>query len=443
MGIIGVIFVFGLLLALTGGSILFVLSHRYELGSGELGVPPFRWVSKLASGVARVGRRLSLGLIPPSERLLNLSHGHLVSQYMMSIVRLGVADALEKEARSAAAVAEELGLHPASVAHMLRVLAAHGCFEIMSGTEHMVRHNATSLLLRSDHPQSLRPMILVLADAHTERAGTDMMAQQGGAAFVHTHKGRTFSESSFKLPGQPEGVVRSGEGMLRAAESSLFRLSQGGLLVDYEWQSHKRVIDISAQKGRFLSAILKAHRSLVGVVWDHPDAGRATKSWWRQFADVASARVTFLTGGDFEDLPQLRGGDALLLGFVLSIHEDKEAIALLKTLRRHVGASDVKLLIADLVVDTSLLAPTVSVLDAHLRSLGALRHRSESAWKALLLAGGFATEETTPCRGYGSIIQARPVEGVDLDEVGPPTSAGGGEKRDDEAPKPLLTPSAP
>jgi hypothetical protein len=75
------------------------------------------------------------------------------------IADLGVADALDETPRSAADLAAETGAHPQALARTLRLLSAYGVFATRAG---MVSHTASSRLLRSDHPQSMRPFARML-----------------------------------------------------------------------------------------------------------------------------------------------------------------------------------------------------------------------------------------------------------------------------------------
>ena len=441
------ILLLSLIVALLTGAlaVLVFLGLRYSQRTGEVGVPPFRRVIRLAQRVRALLKGAEVSLTPPSQRLLNLAHGHLVSQYMITLVRQGVAETFEREARPAAAVAEELELDPTTLAHMLRVLAAHGCFEIVEGTENMVRHNAVSALLRADHPQSIRPIVMVLAETYASTALMPQMSASGEPTFVQASGGVSFAEAVFEAlePNKQEG--QSGEVMLRAAESTLFRLSEGGLLADYPWTDHKRIVDVSASHGRFLSALLSVHKTMVGVVWDAPESAEVTQAWWSRFREVAEERVRFSVGEDLEKLPQLRAGDALLAAFVLNTLDDEGALAFLQGLRRQIGALEVPLLIADVVLRERELEPTLLVMDAQARVMGRRHPRTRAGWNALLLAGGFSIAEVTPCRGYASLIEARPAQAVEFDRVGSSRSPKDVEPdaaQTKEESKPLLTPNA-
>src|SRR5207245_3347160 len=68
----------------------------------------------------------------------------------------GVADVLGETPQTAAALAQATGAHPQALERTLRLLSAHGVFATRDG---MVSHTPGSRLLRTDHPQSLRPLV--------------------------------------------------------------------------------------------------------------------------------------------------------------------------------------------------------------------------------------------------------------------------------------------
>ena len=425
----------GLLLALL------MITQRYGQFWGEAGVPMHPGLMGLARRVSRVGRWFGDRYTPASERLLNLAHGHIVSQYIVAAVQTGIVDAFDREPRPAAAVAEQLHLHEETVARLLRVLAAHGCFEVMGMADHMYRHNSVSILLRADHPQSLRPTMLVLAESFASWAGTTRMLATGTPVCVERSGGQPFWEMSFP-PLVDDGPLRTGDGLLRDAVTARSRLSDGALLVDYRWSDHERILDLGGGPARLLSAILKANPTLVGVVWDQQATIAATQAWWARFAETVAERVRFVGGSGFDALPPLRTGDALLLGFVLSTLDDETAIEGLVALREHVGNESVTLLVADMVLEDRELTRLKLSLDAQVRGLGPIQQRTRAAWRALLMAGGFRVEEFVDIRGCAGLIKASALPVRVRKEVGVDEAAEAATPPAEEKDVPLLSTNA-
>jgi hypothetical protein len=407
----------GLALAITGLS----LSQRYAKLEGEFGVPPVRGLLRIGGWLRRLSRRVEARLTPPSERLMSLAHGHIVSQYMVHVVRSGIADRFDKDPRPAAAVAEQLGLHEESVCHILRVLAAHGCFEAVGGADNMYRHNSVSVMLRADHPQSMRPVMLLLAETYAPWDHLPDMLSTGQPVFC-AWSGRPFWEAGVPSLGV-RGGVRTGKGMLRDSETARYRLGEAALLADHRWEQYKRIVDLGEGPGRLLAAILEAHKSVTGVVWKRGPMIRSAKAWWERLDEGIQARVQFSAGERYQDLRGLRSGDALLLGCALSTQDDETATEALLGLRRRIGTRDVTLLVADMVLEARESDRVKLTMDAQVRGLGPIKHRTRAAWAALLLAGGFHLERVVECRGQAWLIEGSSVKGFVCDEedAGPAT----------------------
>jgi hypothetical protein len=92
----------------------------------------------------------------PVAAVIGTATAYWLSRNLHVIATLGVADRLNGPARSLAAVAGECDADAAALGRVLRLLAAHGIFTFDGQT---VGHTAASLLLRSDHPQTLRSFV--------------------------------------------------------------------------------------------------------------------------------------------------------------------------------------------------------------------------------------------------------------------------------------------
>ncbi len=96
----------------------------------------------------------------PEDLLMNLIYGRWRSQILYSGVRLGLFDRMDGEPRSAADLAQELELDPALSYRLLRALSSLGLLK--EGPDQMFSLSEAGRLLRSDHPQSLRGLALLV-----------------------------------------------------------------------------------------------------------------------------------------------------------------------------------------------------------------------------------------------------------------------------------------
>ena len=87
--------------------------------------------------------------------ILQVAAGAVLPRCLHAVANLGVADALTDTPQSADTLAEVTGANPDALARALRLLAANGIFEYRDG---LFAHTPASLLLRSDHPHSLRQL---------------------------------------------------------------------------------------------------------------------------------------------------------------------------------------------------------------------------------------------------------------------------------------------
>jgi len=92
----------------------------------------------------------------PFDTLMEVSTGFVLPRTLHVIAELGIADALEGTPRSAEALAAATGTNAEALNRALRVLSAHGIFAGQGG---VYAHTPSSLLLRSDHPQSMRSFV--------------------------------------------------------------------------------------------------------------------------------------------------------------------------------------------------------------------------------------------------------------------------------------------
>ncbi len=89
----------------------------------------------------------------PFEMLQQIVGGYCLPRCLHVVADLGVADMLDETPRTATELAASVSAQPDALGRVLRLLAAHGVFEMEDET---FRHSPASRLLRTDHPQSMR-----------------------------------------------------------------------------------------------------------------------------------------------------------------------------------------------------------------------------------------------------------------------------------------------
>ena len=320
----------------------------------------------------------------PFDRLQQMAAGYCLPRCLHVVADLGVADALDETPRTAADLGASVGAHPDALGRVLRLLAAHGVFEMQGD---MFRHSPASRLLRTDHPQSMRafaqmnglPVFWATYEAleHSVRTGLPAASKvfpEGFWAYFaqHPEEGRVFNAA---MAARAQGVV-------------------AGILASYDFSRFERIGDIGGGSGHLLRAIIDASPNTEGVLFDLPHVIEG--------ADVASERLT-LQGGDFfrDTLPSC---DAYLLMEIIHDWADEESVAILQAVQRAAPSHAKVLLIERLVPDDP--GPDWSkMLDIHMLALFGGRQRTRQEYEALLTKSGFVLLRDIDTRAGISILE--------------------------------------
>jgi hypothetical protein len=322
----------------------------------------------------------------PRATLQQIASGYCLPRCLHIVADLGVADALGSAPRSAAELAVEVGAQPDALGRALRLLAAHGVFEIHGDA---FRHSPASRLLRSDHPQSMRAFVRMIGRPimwaifgeleHTIRTGmpaTDRVLPGGFWTYYseHPEEAAIFNAAmAGKAHGQVAGVMRA-----------------------YDFSAFKRIGDIGGGRGHLLQAVLAATPAASGVLFDLPHV-------IAEAADVASERLALQAGDFFKDA--LPACDAYLLMEIIHDWGDAEAIAILTALRRAAPAR-AKLLLVETIVPDDPGPDWSKMLDIHMLTLLGGRQRTRQEYAALLDRAGFAFQRAIDTGADIAILEA-------------------------------------
>jgi len=306
----------------------------------------------------------------PFDTLMEISMGFTLPRALHVVAELGIADALDDSPRSVEALAAATETHLGALGRVLRVLAAHGVFEVQGSN---FTHSPASRLLRSDHPQSMRSFVRM----------------QGIPALWHIWEhfdhavktGRSAAEKT--LPnGGFWGYFANHPDHSRLFNDAMTGKTLGqavGILANYDFSGFKSIADIGGGNGHLLRAIIDATLNVEGVLFDLPHViGQAT-------AD-GSVRLK-LHPGDFfqDDLPVC---DAYVLMQVIHDWNDDEATQVLKAVRRSAPAQ-ARLLVVECLIPSENKPGWPLFLDMIM--LGELtgKERTQTEFETLLQNSGF------------------------------------------------------
>jgi hypothetical protein len=322
----------------------------------------------------------------PVETLMQISAGYALSRCLHAVADLGIADALDDQPRTAAALAESTGTNADALNRVLRLLSSHGIFE---SRDRRYSHTPASQLLRSDHPRSMRSFVRMMGLPinwaaygkldHTVRTGLPAMAQVLPGGFWsyfadHPEAGQIFNEAMMgKAQVQIAGVVGA-----------------------YPCSHFNLIGDIGGGQGHLLQAVLAASPQARGVLFDLPHV-------IEQVSAVASERLK-LQGGDFfkDTMPAC---DAYLMMDIIHDWNDEESTRILKNLRRSAPAR-AKLLLVEGVIHDDSQPNFVKLIDIHMMTLLTGKQRTYREFEKLLSGAGFRLEREIDTGGEFSILEA-------------------------------------
>jgi O-methyltransferase len=326
----------------------------------------------------------------PVETLMQMAAGSLLSRSLHIVADLGVADALDDaHPRTAAALAADTGAHPKALERTLRLLSAYGVFELHDdGT---LAHTTASLLLRADHPQSMRAFVrmwgLPVIQAsyrhfdsamRTGRPGVELIAPNGIFEYFggHPDEGRLF-----------------GECMTAKARAQV-----AGVLAAYDFSGFSVIADIGGGRGHLLQAVLDSAPNAKGVLFDLPHV-------ISEVGGLASDRIALQPGDFFRD--HLPSCDAYMLMEVIHDWDDERATVILKALRAAAPAGAKLLLIEDIVPDEP--GPHwAKTLDVVMLAVTGGLQRTAQQYESLLGVAGFRMERVIQTPTGISIVEAVP-----------------------------------
>jgi hypothetical protein len=320
----------------------------------------------------------------PVEKIMEIAMGFTLPRSLHVVAELGIADALDEAPRTVEDLAALTGTHAGALRRVLRLLSAHGVFEPCDGG---YRHTPASRMLRSDHPQSMRPLVRLqgIPALWSIWGHFDHSLRTGG------------SSAHLALPDGYWGHFAAHPGDRRIFDDAMTMKVRGqiaGILGAYDFSPFYTIADIGGGHGQLLEAILAAAPNAQGVLFDLPEVIHRVS---------ASGRLRLQAGSFFED--ELPACDAYLLTQVIHNWSDEESTKILGAVRRAAPRGAKVLLIEWLIPDDGKPNWTLFV-DLIMLAEFTGRERTQPEFKALLDGAGFRLDRVLDCGLNTFILEA-------------------------------------
>ncbi|EIE23146.1 hypothetical protein COCSUDRAFT_66185 [Coccomyxa subellipsoidea C-169] len=269
------------------------------------------------------------------------------------------------------------------------------------------KNNRLSAVLRIDHPNCLRDMVLHQTD-HNKPAWDELAwaVRTGGKAFEKTHDGLSEFEW-LKLDPKEEDKFSK-------AMKQVDNMGTNAMATDYKWNAHSRIVDIGGAYGSFMAHLLTVNRKPRGVLFDQPQVIERAKEMWAQNKhwSLLNPRLEFAAGDFFkpETMPKAKDGDVYMMRLILHDWDDKDSIAILSSIRQAMGSAKARLLIVETTIGEEFADPLFqrALLDVHMMVALNGAERTVAQWKQMLGEAGFTFARHIPTRSVFSIVEALP-----------------------------------
>jgi hypothetical protein len=333
---------------------------------------------------------------PSSEAITTvrgLINGHWVTQAIHVLVRLGIPDQLAESPHSATELAAAAGVHEQSLYRVLRALAAIGLLNELPDRRFALTELGETL--RSDVPGSLAGWAAFVGRPYEFQAWTRLYdgVKTGEHAFRLEHGTGPWEYRQ----SHPDEVT-----IFNRAMNSLTASISPAVVSGYDFSTATTVVDVGGGGGLLVTEILKAHPRARGILFDLPDTVDDARAF------VASSgvadRCDLVAGDFFKSVPA--GGDVYLLKSILHDWYDKEASAILKTVRAAAGPESVLLVIENLIGPPNEGA-SAKLGDLNMMVAAGGQERTREEWEQLFASTGWRLAEVHPA-GRLFILVTRP-----------------------------------
>jgi hypothetical protein len=347
------------------------------------GVHAVGMVSPSGAEAQGIGRRDVMK--PAADQVMDLIFGRWRSQILSAGTELGIFDRLDKQrAKTAETLAPETKTDPALLYRLLRSQAAIGLLE-EDGSRGFVL-TATGELLRSDHPQSLKPMARLeegpqhyalwkhLPAMVRDGKQNAFVREFGRMAFQHAQENQDYAER-FKQAMTSYSAVQS---------SWVLEALRG-----YDLSRIRTFCDVAGGYGHLMCALLLANPGMRGIVLDLREVVQDVGELWAMKLGLQQ-RCQYVAGDMFEAVPK---ADAYSLKMVLHDWNDAECIKILSNIRK-AAARPGRVLIVEHIVPEPGVPHFSKLFDVHMMCWGTGRERTEAEYFRLLEQAGWKPSDS-------------------------------------------------
>ena len=330
----------------------------------------------------------------PIDLALQAATGYIASSCMSAIARLKIADLLKDGPKPVSELAKSTSTSEDILFRTLRALSTFGIF-----TETSSRYFANtpaSDVLRTDHPNSVRDMVIWMSDPFHFDTFRDMIPtlRDGKTALEHIHNKPPFD------------VVFSDPEVAREFNSAMTTLSAmiiPAVLEAYDFKGIGVLADIAGGHGVVLTTILQKYPEMKGILFDLNHVVSGAKDRIEKLG--LANRIQVLSGDFFESVP---AADGYVMKNIIHDWDDERAVRILKNCAANLKSGG-KVILIETVVTPGNEPHMSKWLDIEMFMLPGGRERSEAEFAALFSQSGLKLTRVIPTKSPMCVIESQKV----------------------------------
>lgn len=325
--------------------------------------------------------------VSPQEILLQMTTGYWLTQALAVAARLGVADRLVDGPHSVEELAPELGAHPDGLYRLLRALSGVGIFAEAGPRSFAL--TPLSEFLRTDAPGSMRDFVMMNGNPSHYHSWSQLESavRTNRQAFEQAFGTRNVFEFFAKHPDEAK--------VFNGAMSNMSATMAAPVAQAYDFKGIGRLCDVGGGHGTLIGAVLKAHPTMRGVLYDRPEV-------------VAGApkhdRLEAVGGDFFQGVPG--GCDAYMMKHILHDWSDEQAAIILGHCAKALAPGG-KVLIVEIVLPEGPGEPFGKLMDLNMLVMcDGGKERTAAQFRALLATAGLQLQRVVRTNSPMSVVEA-------------------------------------
>jgi O-methyltransferase domain/Dimerisation domain len=333
----------------------------------------------------------NVGSPPPHTQLIQMGMGYIPARILYIAAKMGLADLLADEPKSAAELAGPTGTHERSLHRLMRTLSSLGI--LTEGTAGRFGLTEMGEALKTGVPGSARASILTFGGWAWNAFGEmGYSVETGNSAFTKVYGMPPFQW----MMSQPEEAALFGETMIGFHGAEPPAVAEA-----YDFSGFGTVVDVGGSTGNLLVHILGRCAGPRGVLFDLPVTLAEAPAFLRKHG--MEERIAIEPGSFFENVPAW--ADCYILSHVIHDWSEEQDLTILGHCRR-VMKPQSKLLIVEFVLPSDNSPHPGKFLDMVMLTVTGGEERTAEEYGALLAKAGLRMTHVVPTSSAASIVEA-------------------------------------